>query len=956
MTLKNTQFKNLDIFSAFLLMILSACLITSPSLFAQDADESAESTEEQQTEASDDEVELSKISVTGSRIKRSEIEGPQPLVVLTRENIEQGGFISVYEAVASVSQNTGDFQGAIASGGFTPGAETINLRDFGPGNLLVLVNGKRRADYPFPYSGNDSIFNWNAIPLSLVERIEILTTGASAIYGSDAVAGVINVILIDGLEEVSVRARAGTHIPGHGDSVNFEITGGGYGDKFSYAWGLEFSEQDPIQGMDRDEFDSNLDDKDARYRDPDWALIFIDFFGPNKLPTYWGEGTCEEVGGYITVDENTAQSTSNSGIPFCGYDAAKRKSVRNQRESESAYITGTYQLTDNVEMFADYFYWKQESEGVYFPRFYFDYYYGYAINDAGENLGFVGGVTQRIWNNYDWNRSWNDETNSFTVGARGNFDVGNNIWDWELIYTDDDYDLEESSDFVSVAGIQTWMCGTQVDSPFCADNYFLNGYQGLYNPSVWNRESNQSAKEILEIAGIDAATFGTSGSTSYQLSLTGEILTLPAGPLAFAFVMEDHHQEYFNDATQNMKDGEVQYEDPAIGGGERSRDSIGLELSVPITPKLTLGLATRQDEYDELSTNIGDRRTDSATFAWRPTSRLLVRGSWGESFKAPSLPYIYKGDTTAYSSPCDTYGLWLNTGNINANCSGFNQINTPIISGGNLDLVEEEGENFSVGFVFDVIDTSTLVMDLTLDLFQVELENVTSNISSAGLARDEGICRVAADGGDTAGVSYSAAYCADVISKVIRGAEYRPSNGNDPAVKPTIGSFSRINVTPLNKGYLFFQGADISTSARYLSEDAGDFYASFAMSYVHDERRADEAGEEPYSLWDGGYLYRLRTKSYLSFGWDYNKWSAGINYERWGHMEGGDGKISPYNETGVWAQYRFDPAGKQYIQVNINNVFDDIPDKVSTLAWPFFQDALLPAVGPEVFVSYRYTF
>ena len=126
-------------------------------------------------------------------------------------------------------------------------------------------------------------------------------------------------------------------------------------------------------------------------------------------------------------------------------------------------------------MFADYFYWKQESEGVYFPRFYFDYYYGYAINDAGENLGFVGGVTQRIWNNYDWNRSWNDETNSFTVGARGNFDVGNNIWDWELIYTDDDYDLEESSDFVSVAGIQTWMCGTQVDSPFCAPEYFLGG-------------------------------------------------------------------------------------------------------------------------------------------------------------------------------------------------------------------------------------------------------------------------------------------------------------------------------------------------------------------------------------------------------------------------------------------------------------------------------------------------
>ena len=90
MTSMNIQYKTLDIFNTFLLLVLSACLIFSPSLLAQDADETTESTEEQQTEASDDEVELTKISVTGSIIKRSVIEGPQPLVVLTREYIEQG--------------------------------------------------------------------------------------------------------------------------------------------------------------------------------------------------------------------------------------------------------------------------------------------------------------------------------------------------------------------------------------------------------------------------------------------------------------------------------------------------------------------------------------------------------------------------------------------------------------------------------------------------------------------------------------------------------------------------------------------------------------------------------------------------------------------------------------------------------------------------------------------------
>jgi iron complex outermembrane receptor protein len=227
----------------------------SLAAIAQDADSTEEVVSEETVadsdESAEDEVELTKISVTGSRIKRSEVEGPQPLVVLTKEQIEQGGFISVYDAVSSVSQNTGDFQGAIASGGFTPGAETINLRDFGPGNTLVLVNGKRRADYPFPYSGNDSVFNWNSIPISLVERIEILSSGASAIYGSDAVAGVVNVILIDGLEETSVRVRGGTHLDGGGDNYNFEISGGGYTDRLSYAWGLEHSQQDPIQGMNR---------------------------------------------------------------------------------------------------------------------------------------------------------------------------------------------------------------------------------------------------------------------------------------------------------------------------------------------------------------------------------------------------------------------------------------------------------------------------------------------------------------------------------------------------------------------------------------------------------------------------------------------------------------------------------------------------------------------------------
>ena len=129
--------------------------------------------ESSSSEASGDEVELSKISVTGSRIKRTDIEGPQPLVVITADDIDQGGFISVYEAVASVAQNTGQtVMEGLGGGSNASNTNQVNLRDFGPGRTLVLVNGKRRANYPYPSGDGDAAFNWNRIPIGIVERIE----------------------------------------------------------------------------------------------------------------------------------------------------------------------------------------------------------------------------------------------------------------------------------------------------------------------------------------------------------------------------------------------------------------------------------------------------------------------------------------------------------------------------------------------------------------------------------------------------------------------------------------------------------------------------------------------------------------------------------------------------------------------------------------------------------------
>ena len=128
--------------------------------------------------AEDGVQELGRVAVTGSRIKRVDVEGATPLITITRSDIEAQGFQTVYDAVSNLTQNTGSVNGENFQAGFNGSLQPINLRDFGPGRTLVLVNGKRTADYPFPYNGESASFNYAAIPLAAVDRIEVLTSGA----------------------------------------------------------------------------------------------------------------------------------------------------------------------------------------------------------------------------------------------------------------------------------------------------------------------------------------------------------------------------------------------------------------------------------------------------------------------------------------------------------------------------------------------------------------------------------------------------------------------------------------------------------------------------------------------------------------------------------------------------------------------------------------------------------
>src|SRR5579883_1085876 len=143
---------------------------------------------------------LEELLVTGSRIPRTKIEGPAPVVIITQDDIRNSGFATIPDVMSALTQNLGALDNNQYTDGFTPGAQAVDLRGLGPNHTLVLVNGRRIADYPQAYGGNSNFTDISNIPTSLVDRIEILSGSASAVYGSDAISGVINFILKNKVE------------------------------------------------------------------------------------------------------------------------------------------------------------------------------------------------------------------------------------------------------------------------------------------------------------------------------------------------------------------------------------------------------------------------------------------------------------------------------------------------------------------------------------------------------------------------------------------------------------------------------------------------------------------------------------------------------------------------------------------------------------------------------------
>ncbi len=335
----------------------------------------------QEATATDDQM-IEEIVTTGSRIKRSTNTESQEIITFTAEEMKLSGDISVSDALRSSTMNSlGSFRES--SGSSAQSNATVNLRGVGTYRTLVLLNGRRIVGSP-SLGGGGSV-NLNMIPFSAVDRIEVIADGASAIYGSDAVAGVVNVILKKDYDGLKITGRYGDRSRDDGTEQSFSILSGATSERGSVTFGVEYDKRDPI-------FDKDRDYTKARYGDYNGdgvvtgyeESVGVSFYGyslvnpnydpdvaydPNDRTTWYvdpGANCPDGPGGYAGPMAADAVFGPESGF-YCGYAFALVSANRAGLERINTWVSSEYELTDSIDLYADAMLASNESFGRYAP-------------------------------------------------------------------------------------------------------------------------------------------------------------------------------------------------------------------------------------------------------------------------------------------------------------------------------------------------------------------------------------------------------------------------------------------------------------------------------------------------------------------------------------------------------------------------------------------------------------
>lgn len=822
--------------------------------------------------------ELEKVVVTGTHIKRAEIEGPAPVTVITAEDIKKQGFATVYDVLQTITEAIGNVQNDYDWGQSSVNAYPLNLRNLGPGRSLLLINGHRVADYPMPYQGKSNFANYNNIPTGIVERIEVLSGSASAIYGSDAMAGVVNVILKEHAEDQTLRVRWGEATRGGRRNMDFVFSGGTTGDNWNLTYNLQHFDRGVLLAGDRPFMDAE-DDKDfvrwgpaerhygvgallpspGLYLRERGNVVAVGGVGNVTYRIAPPAGACDQYGDLYYLqeirgyDRNTG-AESNAGS-YCAQRVFKNWALRTGSEDNSGYLHGTYDFGDGLQAWSNLGVWKSTGDfNTFLDGFYSGIYWDPRANHGAggrrdmlkyqspEELGGEDAVLTKS----------RELAVDFSAGLRGR--LFNDRFDWEAMLGRAEYEVKESFPTLNQGDMFDFYMGPQLGTAANGDPIYAPDYDKLWNPvspgdtAAFSRRGEKKARSWL---------------TQGQFTLSGDLFEGWAGPVGFAGVLEFGKQGYkLTPDPKTLDQDEDGWYTPfgniEQGGGTRDHYAAGVEFRVPLHETLTANVAGRYDRYDATA--------DDAAFTyqlgleWRPVSDLLIRGTYGTSFRAPDMHYVYALPSSGVSDFTD-YVACYEGGWPAQQCprDEFKIENATVRRGGTPDLRYEDGKSWTVGFVWDAFEG----FSFGTDYWYVKINNLIDDISAEQLLLDEAYCKYKfTPDGSVRSVEPTDAYCADVISRIKRDPSLPVSSPDD---------VSEILVNPINRAETQVAGVDLKASYSLPQTTFGNW--NFNLGYTNmlsyksrgfpsDPLRNTRKNENP------------RTRITASMNWSLDQWNA----------------------------------------------------------------------------------
>lgn len=917
-----------------------------------------------------------RIQVTGSRLQRTDLETSSPLTVIGREDISAGGYANVGEILSTLNQaDAVGLTNVTSDTNGNDGSQTISLRGLGTTRTLVLVDGRRWLAL-----GGGQV-DISQIPTAIIERIEVLADGASALYGSDAIAGVINIITRNDVEGAEVEARYSQY--GEGDGENFEMSAsiGARGERSSIFFNINKLEQKAIGAGERE-----------ISRTPDAGIpasVTGSAFGEYGY-FYTPDGRYVHLDPDFDISGGARPTTDDFLEGSAAYNFAPQNYLLTPSERLSMFVKADYELTSNVRAFAQATYTQRKSRSeiaevpltMYFsgPQWEIpisgDNYYnpfGADIEGSGMRMSAAGPRT----------RVQDYDSYFMTGGLEGDFLLGNNSFSWDVSYSRGEASRHnQGTNYVNLQNLRDGLgpsfndngvitCGTP-DSPIsgCVPIDMFTGAAGM-------------TPEMVEYMTYTQQDNTRTGTTNFSANIAGDLFELPAGYVSIAAGLEYRTDTYSRtpDALTVAGLSSDNFVEPTQG--EQSANEYYVEVGVPVlrdlpaVESLDLNFAWRRSEFDNdglVGVNPVQAEFDNDSFkvgaTWRLNQELMIRGNYGETFRAPSVSNLYAGGSESFAATTDLcsnsavvgdpYNNQLDsaqrtrcdtlTGVAGGVPQTTNQIRT--LSGGNPNLQPESGETYTFGVVYN--PTWFEGFDISVDWWKIELEGIMASIGGGTILEE---CII--DGID--------ASCGFIE-------------------RTATGEAQTIRTGQQNLAFAEVEGIDVEANYSWETAEWGRFSLgarttynmSTAVAIGEDSELVNRIGNinGPF----GGPAWRWRSN--LGLTWAYNDWTANwsvrhmssvteacsaimIDYDVCTNVDiilDADGAVEENNSFNSVGSTFYHDISVSYalpwdatVRVGGRNVFQkDPPRSYSAFANTFNQAYDIP--GGRYFVSYRHRF